>query len=653
MQETDEREPVSPRGDSADDRLRESRRQLATLFDHLPGMAYRCRNDRSWTMKIVSRGCLDLTGHAPEDILDNARVAYGELIHPDDRERVWNEVQAAVAGGEPFVLEYRIRDADGREKWVWERGSSVRDERDDSVALEGFIIDITARKRLRRKLERSEERYRNLVENLNDVVFMLDLEARIQYISSAIEKYGYSVDEVVGRPFFRFVHPADVERLLEGLRDTLAGGIESREFRAYDKQGRVRHVRTSVRPLEIGGSLEGVTGVLVDLTDRKRIEDQLRASQKMEAVGQLAGGVAHDFNNLLTVIDSYAELAAAELRESDPIREDLVQIRDATRRASSLTRQLLAFSRKQVMEPEVLDLGEVIAGLESMLRRLLGEHIEISVRLQERLSCVKADLSQIEQVIVNLAVNARDAMPTGGELTLSTAEIELDGDRSGEAGGVEPDRYVALSVGDTGRGMDTETLERIFDPFFTTKEQGKGTGLGLSTVYGIVKQSGGQIRVESEPGRGTTFEVLLPRVDGPPRPGRRSSVPARIAGGETVLVVEDERMVRRIAERVLSASGYRVLSAANAGEALLICEQHEGGIDLVLTDVVMPQMSGDRLAERLAERWPRIRVLYMSGYTGDEIAQHGSLNPEAHFVSKPFTASELARKVRAALDEDE
>ncbi|MFO8071798.1 MAG: PAS domain S-box protein [Polyangia bacterium] len=652
MKETDERERVSPREDaSAEEKLRESRRQLATLFDHLPGMAYRCRNDRSWTMKIVSRGCLDLTGYLPEEILDNARVSYGELIHSEDKERVWNEVQAAVAGREPFVLEYRIRGAGGREKWVWERGSAVRDDQDGSVLLEGFIIDITARKRLRRKLERSEERYRSLVENLDDVVFMLDLEARIQYISSAIEKYGYSVDEVVGLPFSRFVHPDDVERLLEGLRETLAGGIESRDFRAYDKQGRVRHVRTSVRPLEIGGRLEGLTGVLVDLTERKRIEDQLRASQKMEAVGQLAGGVAHDFNNLLTAIDSYAELAAGELRESDPIREDLIQIRDATRRAAGLTRQLLAFGRKQVMDPEVLDFGAVITGLESMLRRLLGEHIEITVRRGEPLGCVKADLSQLEQVIVNLALNARDAMPTGGELTLSTAEVELDGDRAGEADGVEPGRYVVLSVSDNGCGMDTETLERIFDPFFTTKEKSKGTGLGLSTVYGIVKQSGGQIRVESDPGRGTTFEVFLPRVDGPPRRRRRSSLPAQIAGGETVLVVEDEQMVRRIAERVLRASGYRVLSAANAGEALLICEQHDGEIDLVLTDMVMPQMSGEQLAERLAERWPKIRVLYMSGYTGDEIAQHGSLDPEIHFVSKPFTASELAGKVRAALDE--
>jgi signal transduction histidine kinase/ActR/RegA family two-component response regulator len=401
-----------------------------------------------------------------------------------------------------------------------------------------------------------------------------------------------------------------------------------------------------------------VVGVFRDVTEqrkaeaeRARLEEQLVIAQRLEAVGRLAGGVAHDFNNLLSVILSYAGFAVDELHESDPVREDIVEIQNAGRRAAALTRQLLAFSRKQILEPQVLSLNRVVTDIESMLRRLLGEDIDIEVHLDAALGSVRADPGQLEQVIMNLAVNARDAMPQGGKLTVETANVELDEGYAERHVAVEPGRFVMLSVVDTGAGMDAETKAHIFDPFFTSKERGKGTGLGLSTVYGIVKQSGGSIWVYSEPGRGSTFEVYLPRVDAPVVDVRRKPATALATGSETVLVVEDEPAVCKLVERILRNAGYEVLSATSGGDALLLCEQHRGAIDLLLTDVVMPQMSGRELAERVTTLCPRLEVLYMSGYTDNAIVHHGVLVAGTHFIGKPFAAAELTRKVRDVLDE--
>jgi len=385
--------------------------------------------------------------------------------------------------------------------------------------------------------------------------------------------------------------------------------------------------------------------------ERGRLEEQLKLVQRLEAVGRLAGGVAHDFNNLLSVIISYAGFAADALRESDPVHADIVEIQNAGQRAAALTRQLLAFSRKQLLEPEVLSINKVVTGIEIMLRRLLGEDIDIEVHRADELGSVLADPGQIEQVIMNLAVNARDAMPQGGKLTIETINAELDEGYAEQHVAVKPGRFVMLSVTDTGSGMDAETRAHIFEPFFTTKEKGKGTGLGLSTVYGIVKQSGGNIWVYSEPGRGTTFKVYLPRVDAPAADIKRRPVSMMATGSETVLIVEDEEAVRRLADRILRSAGYKVLTAAGGGEALLLCEKHDGAIDLLLTDVVMPQMSGRELAERLAKTSPKLKVLYMSGYTDNAIVHHGVLDPGTRFIGKPFAAAELTRKVREVLDE--
>jgi PAS domain S-box-containing protein len=409
---------------------------------------------------------------------------------------------------------------------------------------------------------------------------------------------------------------------------------------------------------ELLAMMATVSSQIGQFIERKRAEEalrnseeQLRQAQKLEAIGMLAGGIAHDFNNLLTVIGGYSDLTLVQLREEDPLRSNINEVKKAAERAAGLTRQLLAFSRKQVLQPKVLDLNAVVSELEKLLRRLIGEDIGFRTVLESTLGSVKADPGQIEQIIMNLAVNARDAMPRGGKLTIETKNVDLDEYYAKKHIAVIPGPYVMLAVSDTGTGMDQQTQARIFDPFFTTKETGKGTGLGLSTVYGIVKQSGGNIWVYSEVGRGTTFKVYLPRVDeGAEEYKRSAETQVDFRGPETVLVAEDEEMVRKLACKVLEMSGYRVLEAANGGAALLICERHNEPIHLLITDVIMPEMSGRELADRLAQLRPEMKVLYMSGYTDNAIVHHGVLNEGASFIQKPFATHALARKVREVLD---
>ena len=420
-----------------------------------------------------------------------------------------------------------------------------------------------------------------------------------------------------------------------------------------DASGALRYLKTIKRPLvDANGRADQVLVVSTDITERRRLGEQLLQSQKMEAVGQLAGGVAHDFNNLLTVITSYSALLLGDLAEGDPRREDVTEIKQAADRAAGLTRQLLAFSRKQVLQPRMLDLNQVVAGTEKMLRRLIGEDIDLVTVEGSNLGLVHADAGQIEQVIVNLAVNARDAMPGGGRLTIETANVELAADVASRRLDTRAGAYVMLAVTDTGTGIPSDALPHIFEPFFTTKERGKGTGLGLATVHGIVKQSGGDVWLYSEPGQGTTFKVYLPLMEGDastvaPEGARRAVAPR---GTETVLLVEDDAALRQLARRVLEGQGYVVVEATNGRHALEACDGYSGRIDLVLTDVVMPELGGRAVAERLAERWPSVRLLYMSGYTDDDVVRRGVLDTRAAFLQKPFTPEVLARKVREVLD---
>ncbi|MFO8074442.1 MAG: PAS domain S-box protein [Polyangia bacterium] len=522
-----------------------------------------------------------------------------------------------------------------------------------------------------RELEESRRRYRELFESSRDGIVFVDVGGRFIDANLAYcEMLGYSLEELRDKVDFyditpRRWHQWEREEIWNRclLQDGYSGVYEKEYIR---KDGTVFPVELqSYAVFDEAGEPRYLWGIARDITERKhaerehaQLEEQLRQSQRMEAVGRLAGGVAHDFNNLLTAILSYSELLDLELPEGSASKGVLGQVRRAGERAADLTRQLLAFSRRQQLEPRLLDLNEVVRKADIMLRRLIGEDIELVSSLEDDLWRVLADPGRLEQVIVNLAVNARDAMPRGGRLEIETSNVVVDEEQAAGIEGVSAGAYALLAVRDDGCGMDEQTCARVFEPFFTTKEQSKGTGLGLSTVYGIVGQSGGGVRCASEPGRGATFEVYLPRAAAEPKPG---SAPQRPAGGaldeqslegdETILVVEDETAVRELALKVLERYGYRVLAAADAGEALRLADRHEGHIDLLLTDVVMPGGSGPELAESLLERRAGVGVLYMTGHTRESIAHRGMRIGGGRLLRKPFGPVDLAREVRRALDE--
>ena len=493
------------------------------------------------------------------------------------------------------------------------------------------------------------------VEQAGDCVVICDRDGTIKYVNSAFEKLtGYSREEAIGKTPRLIKSGEHAESFYAELwKIILSGRVFRSVFINRKKNGVVYYEDKTISPLKDSeGNITAFVSVGRDNTERRTLEERLRQAQKMEAVGRLAGGVAHDFNNLLMVIRGYTELLLGRLDPSTPLRRNIEEIQKAADRATSLTRQLLAFSRQQVLEPKVLDLNAVVAGVEKMLRRLIGEDIEVVTALASELGQVKVDPSQIEQIILNLAVNARDAMPQGGALTIETANVELAEAYARQHTSVQPGSYVLLAISDTGCGMDAGTQARIFEPFFTTKEKGKGTGLGLATVYGIVKQSGGYIWVYSEPGHGTTFKIYLPRVaEATPvqEVGQAFSPPP--AGSETILLVEDEDGVRKLGREFLESTGYTVLEAQNGAEAIQVANRHMGLIHLMVTDVVMPQMSGRELAHRLAPVRPEMKVLYMSGYTDNAVVRRGILDRGTAFLQKPFPLSGLARKVREVLEE--
>ena len=495
------------------------------------------------------------------------------------------------------------------------------------------------------KLERSERRFRDLVENLVDVVFSLDLEGRVEYISPAVKRFGYTVEEITGTHFSEILHPDDRAAGESAFRNTLAGDDEPAEFRIIGKTGGVSYVQVSAKGVSEDDRLSGLTGVAVDVTEQRRAEDQLRVAQRLEAVGRLAGGIAHDFNNLLMVILGFADLALDRMSATDPGRGDLEQICKAGERAAELIRQLLAFSRRQVLKPEVIDLNEIVGGMEVMLRRVGGETVAFQTALQRDLPPVLADPGQIEQVLMNLVVNARHAMPGGGTLLIETAaKTSADGAA-----------LVELRVGDSGQGMDEATKAKIFEPFFTTKEQGEGTGLGLSTVYGIVQQSGGTIAVDTALGRGTTFTLMFPADISGALPARRlvtRDYPAvEGSAAETVLVVEPEEAVRDLAYRFLSTAGYNVIAVPGPPEGEHAFQEHGGRIDLLLAEMELPICGGEELAARLRARRPNLRVLLMADSSSVKHAERVKGKISAGVLIKPFTRLELSRRVRHVLDQ--
>jgi len=635
--------------------LRESKRALSHLIGNLPGMSYRCCNDRDWTMEFVSKGCEDLTGYQPSDLVGNKAVSFAELIHPDDREQVWNRVQEGVEKKKPFRLVYRIITSGKEEKWVWEQGSGVFSESGELTALEGIIFDITERRKAVEALRESREYHLSTLDAIPDLVYELALDGTIIYANrTASETLGIEPDQHGTIRFADFLDEAGAERSLEEFRKTSETKSPS--------QNVFYHLKTAggaQLPVEVHATLverkdqpPTILCVARDITYRRQLEGRFRQSQKMEAVGRLAGGIAHDFNNLMTAITGYSDLLLLNLREGDPLREQVEEIRKAGDMANALTRQLMAFTRKQFLQPQVFELNEVVTEMEKVLRRFIGEDIDLITDLAPTPGHVRSDKSQIEQVILNLTLNSRDAMSQGGKILIETRNVDLDEAYAALHAPLVPGPYVMLALTDTGIGMEEEIQGHIFEPFFTTKEKEMGTGLGLSAVYGTVKQSGGFIWVYSEIDHGTTFKIYMPRVRGeevpeePPVPPQ----PTTLEGSETILLVEDQDSLRKMACEVLKKKGYKVLDAHNAGEAILISEEHTGLIHLMLTDVVMPRVGGRDLFERLQPWHPEMKVLFMSGYTDSTVVQQGLLDPGVAFLEKPFSPQDLAQKVRQVLN---
>ncbi len=516
---------------------------------------------------------------------------------------------------------------------------------------------------LLRQVQEAEARNRAILNSVEEGIYGIDTTGRCLFLNQAgATLLGYAPDDVVGQHIHPLIHHTRHDgkphpREACSIHSVLDTGEPARSENElfWRRDGTSFPVTATASPLRDGtGTQIGAVVSFTDITERRRLEEHLRQAQKMEAIGRLAGGIAHDFNNVLTAILGYSGFLLDKLDPTAPARRDVQEIKKAGERAAWLTQQLLAFSRKQVLKPQVLDLNQVIEKMDRLLRRLIGEHIRLLTVPAPTLGRVKVDQSQIEQVLMNLAINARDAMPEGGRLTIETAPVDLDEAYAKSHAEVVPGPYVMLAMSDTGSGMEAATKARIFEPFFTTKPIEKGTGLGLATVYGIVKQSGGHIWVYSEPGHGTTFKIYFPRVTEPASPPEQIKPEATARGGsETVLVVEDDSAVRSLARAVLEEKGYRVLEAANGEEALRVSASHQDVIHLLLTDVIMPGMSGRVLAERLSALRPEIKALFISGYAGNAIFHHGVLDPGIAFLQKPFTAQELAQKVREVLDATE
>jgi len=590
-------------------------------------------------------------GYSPEELQASSGF---EQIHPDDRARVKKAAEDARSSGIGKTLEYRLRHKNG--EWlVLESTSSVI--RNDKGEPEKLIIvnrDVSERKRAEEALRRSEAGFRSVVEDAPYGIYRANPAGRLLQVNPALQKMlGYqSKEELLQKdmPSEIFRHPGEYQRFTELLVRTVESKNVEMEWKRQD--GTPITVHCSGRSVnDENGSLAYFEVFAEDVTEKRVLEKQLRMAQKMEAIGRLSGGIAHDFNNLLGVIIGYSRVLKRGLGTNSVLCEHALEIEKAGQRAASLTKQLLAFSRQQVLTPAILNLNTLAVDMEKMLPQLLGEDIKVSLVLDPELGNVKADQSQIEQVIMNLAVNARDAMPAGGKLKIETSNAELDQAYVWDHPGSKVGSYVLLKVTDTGTGMDAATLTHIFEPFFTTKELGKGTGLGLATVYGIVKQSNGYISLDSAPGRGTSFQVYLPQYAGQPvvdelKPGSDDN----LRGTETILLVEDSEPLRKLAMTYLDSCGFRVLSAESGEDALEVTRRFGGTFDLLLTDVVMPGMNGRVLAEQLLLRQPDMKVLYMSGYTDSFIAGHGVLDRGIHLLHKPFIEEVLIRKVREVLD---
>ena len=627
--------------------LAESESRLALTLD--------ATNDGVWDFDLqtgavyLSPVWARLLGYAPGELIPSLET-FWSVVHPDDAPRVQSVLDRHIRGELPAKeLEVRLRMKTGEYRWFLDQGKVVeRDAEGRPRRMLGTITDITVRKQALEDLHESELRFRVLFDKSPMMVTLVDAEGRnIEVNEVAVREMGYARDEVIGRTTIElgvWVDVAERDRFIARLRATgVVSGLEV-EFRRKNGQhfwGLLSAARVTVhgRPFTLS--------TVLDITERRELEGRVRQAQKMEVVGHLAGGVAHDFNNVLTVITSTAELALPATVDGEVAHEALLTIRDASTRAARLTGQLLAFSRQQILQPALVDLNDVVAGLVPMVRRVVGETIVLDARTADAPVTVLVDRGSLEQVVLNIAINARDAMPDGGTLTIAVRTARLEGDGAGPA--LAPGHYAALSVADTGTGMTEAVRQRIFEPFFTTKAVGKGTGLGLAMVHGVVQQSGGDVTVQSAPGAGSTFTVYLPLAAGTPARAAEVS-PTVTAGHETVLVVDDDPDIRQVVRRALTYAGYDVLLAESGEAALQTLESRDGRVDLVLTDVMMPGIGGRELAIRVRARHPGARILFSSGYAENAIAHHGVLANDVQFIAKPYSLQALTAKVRETLD---
>ena len=642
MPETD-RTRIEAERKQAEEAVRERDELLRVLTEH--AREFIRLHDLDGRSVYASPSVARLYGRAPAMLL--------EFAHPDDIEAGQRWWQHVLDGG-TNRLESRVRDASGN--WRWLETSAALVPYHGRPHILTISRDVTERKEAEAAAKANEERLRLAFEAAKIGTGEMDLQSETIHLSEPMQR-------VVGLPpgtstlsfadwVGRVIHPDDRASVQQAVEKGIAGEPHIvLDYRIVWPDGTVHWATSRATVLyDEAGKATRIIGAIMDITERKRLEDELRQAQKMEAIGHLAGGVAHDFNNLLTVVFGFSEILLQRLPPGDPGRELVFQIRQAGKRAAALTDQLLAFSRRTVLEPKLLDLNESVRESEKMLRRLIGEDVQFNAVFDSDLKPVKVDPAQLGQVIMNLVVNARDAMPTGGKLTIETRNIALDEVSAASIPEAKPGRYVLLAVSDTGTGMPPEVKAHVFEPFFTTKQPGKGTGLGLPMVYGIVKQSGGFISLESEPNRGTAFKIYFPVAEGCVWEGKPPPSFKPAAGGtETVLLVEDEDAVRSVVFMVLREAGYTVLEANGGREAIRIAETHSGPIHLLITDVIMPEMGGRQLVEHLVTARPNLKVLYLSGHTDDAVIRHGVSEADVAFLQKPFTTATLRNKVREVL----
>ncbi len=630
----------------AEEALRDSERRHRELYNKTPVMLHSI--DRAGRLVGVSDYWLTVMGYARDEVIGRPSTDF--LTEASRRYATDVILPDFMRTGVCTNVEYQFVKKNGEIVDTLLSANSEVDADGQVLRSLAVVIDVTARKRAEEFIRSSEERYRSLVENAVFGIYRTDAAGRFVEANQALATMlgCESASDLIGRdisPFYQ--DPAERPQLVRQYASS--DRIEGVEVRWRRRDGSPLVVRLTGRPIRAGEGTPSFEMIVEDVSERKALEQQFRQAQKMEAVGRLAGGVSHDFNNLLTAIGGYSDLLLEQFADGDPRRHDVIEIKKAADRATALTRELLAFSRKQILQPQAIDLSVVLEGLKPLLRRLIGEDVEVLTIPAAKIGLVRADRVQIEQVIMNLAVNARDAMPSGGRLTIETRDVTFGPDRAGAHQVVPPGRYAMLAVTDTGCGMDAEVKSHLFEPFFTTKEAGKGTGLGLATVYSIVKQSGGHIYVDSEPQQGSTFEIYLPCLE--ERTATASAPRAgSLAGTETILLAEDEDAVRNLTRSVLTRQGYRVLEARTGSDALAVAARFPERIDLLLTDVVMPEMGGRELSRRLLMKRPDIKVLYMSGHADDTVVRTLSLEPGMSFLTKPFTAEGLTTAAREVLD---